>query len=110
MPQDPQKPSDAEYERLARAAQELRATKAVREAGGLEGRERGGGNQRLYLRYTGLGLQMLMTMLAPGALGWWLDSKFGSFPWLLVAGAVVGVVVSMAVVVRTVMRMEGEDR
>jgi F0F1-type ATP synthase assembly protein I len=42
------------------------------------------------MRYAGVGLQFAGTFLATGALGWWLDGKFGTSPWLLLVGIFLG--------------------
>lgn len=41
-------------------------------------------------RYAGLGFQFAATMLVFGALGWWLDGKFGSAPWVMIFGIFLG--------------------
>ena len=43
-----------------------------------------------YFRYAGAGLQFALTFLLFGALGWWLDGKLGTAPWLMIAGIVLG--------------------
>ncbi len=53
-------------------------------------------------RYAGLGLQFALTMAVLGALGWWLDSKFGTLPWLMVAGIAIGAVGGMIRIVKSV--------
>jgi F0F1-type ATP synthase assembly protein I len=35
-------------------------------------------------------MQFALTFLACGALGWWLDGRFGTEPWLMIAGIFVG--------------------
>jgi len=45
-----------------------------------------------YGSHATVGLQFALTILAVGALGWWLDSKFDTQPWLLIAGACLGMV------------------
>ena len=45
-----------------------------------------------YGSHATVGLQFALTILVLGALGWWLDSKFGTQPWLLFAGACLGMV------------------
>lgn len=34
-------------------------------------------------------------MVVPIALGWWVDDKLGSAPWLLILGVIVGFVVGI---------------
>lgn len=41
-------------------------------------------------RYMGLGLTWAMATLLFLAVGWWLDTKLGTEPWLLIVGAFVG--------------------
>lgn len=43
-----------------------------------------------YLRHAGVGLQFALTFLGMGLVGWWLDQRLGSGPWLLIAGIVLG--------------------
>lgn len=53
-------------------------------------------------RYAGLGLQFVLTLVLLGALGWWLDSLWGTGPWLLVTGILLGSVVAFITIVRAV--------
>ena len=43
-----------------------------------------------HLRYAGVGFQFAGTFLVTGALGWWLDGKLGTSPWLLLVGIFLG--------------------
>jgi ATP synthase protein I len=51
------------------------------------------------------GYQMVATVLAGTLGGWWLDGKLGTTPWLMVAGAVLGIGGGMTVFFRAVLRM-----
>lgn len=53
-------------------------------------------------RYAGLGLQFASTMAVLGALGWWLDRRLGTLPWLLVLGVVVGAIGGFVRIVKSV--------
>lgn len=53
-------------------------------------------------RFAGLGIQFTLTLVLLGALGWWLDSLFGTRPWLLVAGVLVGGVLAFLSLLRSV--------
>ncbi|MBM2845364.1 MAG: hypothetical protein HW407_676 [Bacteroidetes bacterium] len=39
-----------------------------------------------------LGLQLALAVGAFAALGWWLDTKWGTTPWLLLTGVILGAV------------------
>ena len=51
-------------------------------------------------RFASLGLQFGLTLLLFGAVGWWLDGRLGTSPWLLVAGLVCGNVIAFFALVR----------
>lgn len=51
--------------------------------------------------YMGLGMQLAAAMVVFGALGWWLDERFGTTPWLLVVGIVLGATGGMIHLIRT---------
>lgn len=48
------------------------------------------GPQTTYLRYAGAGFTFAGTFLVMGAIGWWLDGKLGTGPWLLLVGIFLG--------------------
>jgi hypothetical protein len=51
-----------------------------------------------WARYAGLGIQFGLTLGAFGLIGWWLDAKFGTEPWLFLLTmllAFVGATVSL---------------
>lgn len=52
-------------------------------------RERAAGSAA-YLRHAGAGMQFALTFLGMGLVGWWLDRRLGSTPWLLITGILVG--------------------
>jgi ATP synthase protein I len=105
----PEPPSLDQYDRLKQEAEALRqSTVSGRSDKAVKRRSLQHG-MHAYMRYTGIGLQFVIAMLLPVGLGYWLDGKFGTSPWLLVAGAVLGAVGAMVWVVRTVLRMERRD-
>ncbi len=57
--------------------------------------------------YAGMGLQLAASMTAFGALGWWLDDRLGSKPWLLLVGVILGATGGMISVIRTAIRSSG---
>ena len=44
------------------------------------------------LRYLQSGTMIVAPMLGLGALGYWLDGRWGTKPWLLLAGLLVGMI------------------
>lgn len=58
----------------------------------------------------GSGIQLTVTVLAFGGLGWWLDGKFGTKPWLLLAGTVFGAVGGMISFIRTALKAGGTQK
>lgn len=54
--------------------------------------------------FMGMGIQLAAAMAAFGALGWWLDSRFDTDPWMLVAGVMLGAVGGMISIIRTAIR------
>lgn len=62
-----------------------------------------GGSGSPGMRYAGLGIELVAAvgLLALG--GWWIDGRFGTAPWGLAVGALLGLVGGMAHLVRTAM-------
>ena len=50
--------------------------------------------------YLGLGMQMVLTMVLFVAAGHFLDGRLGTAPWLLLAGALLGMVVLFVYLLR----------
>jgi len=57
------------------------------------------------MRYTQAGLLLITPMLVLGAIGYWLDGKFRTAPWLLLAGLVVGMAAGFTSFVRLVQEL-----
>jgi ATP synthase protein I len=49
------------------------------------------GERAVYGPYLTLGLQLALTVVVFFFLGRWLDGRFGTAPWLMLAGLAVGV-------------------
>lgn len=45
-----------------------------------------------YAKYSGIGLQMAVSLGVPMYAGWWLDDRYGWSPWALLAGILLGMV------------------
>jgi apolipoprotein N-acyltransferase len=53
-------------------------------------------------RYAGLGFQFAFTLIAFGALGWWLDGVLRTGPWLMIVGILVGAAGGFFAILRAV--------
>lgn len=49
-----------------------------------------------------LGFEFVIAVLLPGALGWWLDGRFGSRPWIMLAGGLLGFIAGLRLLMRSV--------
>ncbi|MCB0713425.1 MAG: AtpZ/AtpI family protein [Ignavibacteriae bacterium] len=58
----------------------------------------------------GGGIQLTVTILAFAALGWWLDTKFETQPWLLLAGLIFGATGGMISFIRTALSVGSSKR
>ncbi len=63
-----------------------------------------------HVAITTLGLEFAVAEILGAGLGFWLDKKYQSSPWLLVAGAVVGFMLGMYIVWRRAKDMEREKK
>lgn len=45
---------------------------------------------RDYARYSGLGIQMAVSLGLPLYAGWWLDKTYETSPWGILGGIVIG--------------------
>lgn len=52
--------------------------------------------------YASLGLQMVITIVIFAYIGWWIDGKYGTSPWLLIVLTFFGAVAGMVSFLRTV--------
>ena len=43
-----------------------------------------------WIGLSSIGIEFVLSVLLPGALGWWLDRKFGTLPWLMLVGGLFG--------------------
>ena len=60
-------------------------------------------------RYAGLGLTFAATVLLFGALGWWLDRRLATGPWILVTALFLGAALAFYSLLRNVPRGSGRD-
>jgi F0F1-type ATP synthase assembly protein I len=55
-----------------------------------------------WMGMASLGFEFVIAVLVPGALGWWLDGKFGSAPWVMLAGGLLGFIAGLRILMRAV--------
>lgn len=55
---------------------------------------------RKYLEYAGLGVEIAASFSVPILIGYWLDKRFQTFPWLMLSGIFVGIVLMLAIFIR----------
>lgn len=53
-----------------------------------------------WYRMAGVGIEFCVAVLLFGAIGWWLDRKFGSRPWLMLAGGGIGFAAGLWMLIR----------
>jgi F0F1-type ATP synthase assembly protein I len=53
---------------------------------------------------VGIGFEFVVSVVALGAVGWYLDRKWNTTPWLLIAGLVLGLITGIWTMLRTALR------
>jgi F0F1-type ATP synthase assembly protein I len=61
-------------------------------------------------RYAGMGVQFAGSIVLLGAVGWWLDGKLDTSPWLLITGVFAGAVGGFIAMLRAVPPARGAKR
>jgi F0F1-type ATP synthase assembly protein I len=66
-----------------------------------------------WVRYSGIGLELAGATAGLALLGYWIDGKFGTSPWCLLAGVTIGIVGGLYNLIReslaAVKEAEAED-
>ena len=68
-------------------------------------REPAGGGPNASADWAGfatVGFEFVVAILVPGALGWWVDRKFGTAPWAMLGGGLLGFVIGLRQLMRAV--------
>jgi F0F1-type ATP synthase assembly protein I len=58
--------------------------------------------------YMNLGWQLVISVGVMALLGWWLDGKFHTKPWLLVAGSLLGAAAGLYTFIKTVIDLSNK--
>ena len=57
-----------------------------------------------WVAMSGLGFEFVGAILLPGALGWWIDRKAGTTPWIMLVGGLLGFAIGLRLLMRSVSR------
>ncbi|HUD72075.1 MAG TPA: AtpZ/AtpI family protein [Dongiaceae bacterium] len=60
-------------------------------------------------RYVQAGTVLIAPMIALGGLGWWADARFGTGPWVMVAGLLLGMAGGFVNFLQLVLPKRGDD-
>jgi len=61
-----------------------------------------------YTEYLSLGAEIAAGLLLPILLGYWLDNKFNTSPWLILAGCAVGIINVLVIIFRLANRLNNK--
>ncbi|MCA9314511.1 MAG: AtpZ/AtpI family protein [Planctomycetes bacterium] len=61
------------------------------------------------MSWATVGIELAATVFLFGLLGWWLDGRFGTTPWLLVVLAMLGVTAALIRIIRRATQEERAD-
>ncbi len=67
-------------------------------------------NLRPYGEYIQFGIQIGLMMALPVLLGVWLDGRYGTDPWLMLAGVFLGFVSMLWTIVKTAVFLNNRDK
>ncbi|MDZ7718681.1 MAG: AtpZ/AtpI family protein [Balneolaceae bacterium] len=55
---------------------------------------------RKYLEYAGLGVEIAASFFVPILIGYWLDERYQTSPWWLLAGIFTGVLLMLSIFIK----------
>lgn len=61
-------------------------------------------NSPEWYRLAGVGFEFIVAILVVGGIGWWLDRKLTTTPWLMIAGMVLGFAVGLWLLLKAAFR------
>jgi ATP synthase protein I len=56
-----------------------------------------------------IGVELVVATLVGTALGWWGDGYFGTAPWLMIVGIILGAAAGFRNIHRYIQQMQGQD-
>ena len=59
-------------------------------------------NFKKYLEYIGLGAEIAVALCAPIFFGYWLDLRWDTSPWMLLAGIFMGILILITIFSRLI--------
>jgi len=63
-----------------------------------------------FARYAGLGLQFAASLALFGVIGWWIDRRLSTSPWLLILGMLTGSAPAFVSLLRAVPPTQGRKK
>ena len=67
-------------------------------------REDQGSVHRELAPFVGMGSQLAASVFLCGLLGWWLDGKYGTHPWIMIGFGCFGAIAGMTHFIRSALR------
>ncbi len=60
---------------------------------------------RAWYQLSGIGIEFIVAVCLFGGIGWWIDHKAGTFPWLMLVGCGLGFAVGLYMLIRAAKQM-----
>lgn len=64
---------------------------------------------KAYLEYLTLGTEIAVSAGGPILIGYWLDMKFGTMPWITLSGVLTGIVLFFFVIFRVIRKIDKKE-
>jgi F0F1-type ATP synthase assembly protein I len=62
----------------------------------------GSENPSGWVGFASIGFEFVAAILVPGAVGWWLDGRFGTRPWIMLGCGLLGFIAGLRLLMRSV--------
>lgn len=63
------------------------------------------GDESDWYRFAGIGIEFIVAVLLCGGIGYWLDGRCGTAPWLMMSGFGVGFATGLYIMIRAARSM-----